>query len=236
MPKNISPFYNQYPIHSQKSFLYNLIRRLIMSPVYFQTKNLSKGCILLDYGCGDGSFLQSIAGCGYSLLGFEPSEDHASHLSKLLNFPIYSDMDGLSSYTESVDAVTMHFVLEHVTDPNQTFANVRKLLKPGGLFYIVVPNIISLESKLFGKKWHGLDPPRHISFPDKLSIQKLAEKHRFKLIQTRAAPFPNGFAGSMSVLFTGRFSFFPFLFFIPLGILFSRLIPTGTYVYWLKAI
>jgi SAM-dependent methyltransferase len=128
----------------------------------------------------------------------------------------------------------MHFVLEHLPNLNQAFEEVRHLLKPGGVFYFVVPHLDSFEARLFGRKWHNLDAPRHLSFPDIATARALAKGHGFEVKGYRPLPFPNGFAGSIPVVLTGKFNQLLFLLSLPLGILFSRLIPTGTYGYWLK--
>ena len=99
----------------------------------------------------------------------------------------------------------MHFVLEHVTDLHATFADVEALLKPGGRSHFAVPNTASWEARLFRKKWHGLDPPRHISFPDRAVVESLAREHGMTVAGQRPVPFSNGIAGSLPVVLAGRF-------------------------------
>jgi hypothetical protein len=98
----------------------------------------------------------------------------------------------------------------------------------------VVPHEHSLEARLFGRKWHNLDPPRHVSFPEAAHVQALAERHGLRLEKHAPVPFPNGFAASVPVVLTGRFRFALFALALPLGVLFSRLVRTGTHAYWLR--
>jgi hypothetical protein len=44
------------------------------------------------------------------------------------------------------------------------------LLKDDGLLVIHVPNVRSLEFKLFGRWWFPLDPPRHFYHFDRVSL------------------------------------------------------------------
>jgi SAM-dependent methyltransferase len=234
VPLDVSPFYEDYPIHQHKSGLYELARNLLMSPAYFDARRLSAGAQLLDYGCGDGSYLAAERGRGHQLLGFENDAPRASQLTDDLGLPVHSDMSGLlKSHGGKLDGVTMHFVLEHLTDPVGAFDEVSRLLKPGGVFYFVVPQPDSLEARLFGRKWHNLDPPRHISFPDVDTVAGLARRHRFVVERHAAVPIPTGFAASVPVLLTGRFSLPLFMLSMPLGVAFSRLAPQGSRAFWL---
>jgi hypothetical protein len=127
----------------------------------------------------------------------------------------------------------MHFTLEHLTDLDLAFGEASTLLRTGGLFYYVVPDPSSLEARLFASKWHNLDPPRHVSFPDRETARRLGERHGFAVSAERPVAFPNGLAASLPVVLTGRFRFPLFALFMPLGIAFSRLVPTGCRAYHL---
>jgi len=238
IPADVSSFYEAYPIHQKKGAFFRLMRQWIMGACYFDTrKYLAKKegpAVLVDFGCGDGWFLEASRNPKLSLVGLETDAALAMHLCKALNLPVYSDEQQLlHDHAGKVDVVTMHFVLEHLTDLDKAFATVSKLLKPDGVFYFVIPNISSWEAKLFGKKWHCLDAPRHISFPGMRSLQQLSERSGFEISRHRGAPFPNGIAGSMPVVLGGRFRFSIFVLFLPIGMLLSRLFPNGNMAYWL---
>ena len=40
-----------------------------------------------------------------------------------------------------MDAVLSFYALEHVADLHEAISNIKKLLKPGGVFYFLVPNV-----------------------------------------------------------------------------------------------
>jgi SAM-dependent methyltransferase len=234
IPVDVSVFYEDYPIHTHKSPLYATLRRLVMSSVYYDLARHPKGSVLLDYGCGDGGYLEWYRGRGFTLLGYEHSPAHAAQLADRLGLPVYADREALlREHRGTVDFLTMHFTLEHLTDLDAAFQEVHALLRPGGVFYYVVPHASSFEAHLFGRKWHNLDPPRHISFPDSGTARRLAQRHGFTISGEHPVAFPNGFAASIPVVLTGRFRFPLFALFLPLGIGFSRLIPTGSRAYHL---
>jgi SAM-dependent methyltransferase len=234
VPADITPFYRGYPVHARKSPMYAALRSLVMSGLYYDPGKMPAGSALLDYGCGDGGYLDTQRNRGYRLRGYEPDREQARKVSKDLGIAVGGDIQCLlACYSGTVDVVTLHMVLEHLTDPDAALAACRHLLKPGGLLYVVVPHIDSLEARLFGRKWHNLDPPRHILFPLPAHVERLAERHGFVLTRHQPVPFPNGFAASLPVVFSGRFRFALFALAFPLGLAWSRLVPTGSHAYWL---
>ena len=234
VPTDVSAFYERYPVHARKSALYAALRRLVMSSVYYDLGRHPRGSVLLDYGCGDGGYLERYWGQAFTLLGYEKDPAQAARVADRLGVAVYSDMALLRREHEgAVDVVTMHFTLEHLTDLDAAFGEVRALLRTGGVFYYVVPDPSSFEARLFGRRWHNLDPPRHISFPDGGAARRLAERHGFTVSADHPVAFPNGFAASLPVVLTGRFRFSIFALFLPLGIAFSRLVPTGSRAYHL---
>ena len=228
VPGDVADFYDDYPVHHERSSPLERAAGLLMRDVYRDASRDAAGSVMLDYGCGNGAYLGSLRGRAFELLGLERDAVQASRVSERLGVPVYGDPEALlRDHRGRVDVLTMHFVLEHVTDLSETFSRVSQLLKPGGSAYIVVPNASSWERRLFGRKWHGLDPPRHISFPDAPAVGDLARRHGMTLHQSRPVAFPNGVAGSIPVVLLGRFSSPLFLACLPLGVLLSRLAPTG---------
>ena len=61
---------------------------------------------------------------------------------------------------ESFDVITCFDVLEHLYEPRRVMARVSEWLKPGGMFYVLVPNVDSAEARVFGSYWHGLELPQ----------------------------------------------------------------------------
>ena len=237
VPLGVSGFYEHYPVHARKSRLYSTLRRLVMSPIYYDLARHPMGSVLLDYGCGDGGYLELYRGKGFTLLGYESSSAQAAQVARQLGLPVCADIGTLlREHRGAVDVLTMHFVLEHLTDLDAAFREVHLLLRPGGRFYYVVPHASSFEARLFGRKWHNLDPPRHISFPDSGTASRLADRHGFTVSAEHPVAFPNGIAGTLPVLLSGRFRFPLYAFFLPLGIALSRLVPTGSRAYHLTRI
>jgi SAM-dependent methyltransferase len=63
---------------------------------------------------------------------------------------------------KSFDLITITHVLEHIRDPHQMLADGIRLLKPGGVIAVAVPNIASWQARFTRGSWFHLDLPRHL--------------------------------------------------------------------------
>ena len=224
-----------YPMHHARGRLFFLARRLLIRRVYYQPGPGDDGRVLMDFGCGDGSYLESLQGKVGRRLGFEPSPGQAESIRRHLGCETFSALDSAGAALEgSVDVITAHFVLEHVADLHATFRFWQRILKPGGRLHLAVPNLRSREARLFGRKWHGLDPPRHLSFPGRESLERLAVAHGFEFVASGSGIFPNTWAASIATVLAGRYRHPLFLALIPLGFVLACLLPQGTSVFTLR--
>lgn len=117
---------------------------------------------LLDVGCGNGEFLARMRELGWEVVGFEPDSRAAAVARKVAGVSVFSgDLNDQELIPGSFDAVTMNNVIEHLAEPLPALERVRDLLKSGGHLVIQTPNVSSLGHYWFGRKWRGLEPPRH---------------------------------------------------------------------------
>jgi SAM-dependent methyltransferase len=75
---------------------------------------------------------------------------------------------------DSFDAITCFHVFEHMFQPREVLARVREWLKPGGVFYTMMPNIDSAGSRIFKSYWYALELPRHLFHFSPRSLRALA--------------------------------------------------------------
>jgi len=68
-----------------------------------------------------------------------------------------------------------------VPDPLLVLHEARKLLTPGGKLVIAVPNIDSWPFRWFGRYWHGLNPPRHLTHFTPALLLQLLQRSRFRV-------------------------------------------------------
>ncbi len=84
------------------------------------------------------------------------------------------ELKTLSLGEATYDAVVMSHVIEHVHEPVELLAEVRRLLKPGGILVVTTPNAESQAHGIFKENWFSLEPPRHLYIYSTRSIARLA--------------------------------------------------------------
>jgi SAM-dependent methyltransferase len=131
---------------------------------------------ILDLGCSSGAFLQSLPAADWQLYGIEMSAESAKEAQRKTGAKVFvGEILQAGFPPASFDVITCFDVLEHLYEPRRVMAKVNEWLKPGGIFYVLVPNIDSAEGRVFGSYWHGLELPRHLFHYSPASLNFLAE-------------------------------------------------------------
>lgn len=118
---------------------------------------------LLDVGCAIGKALESFRELGWNVAGVEISPYAASIARVRLGCDILvGEFEDVTLEDDRFDVVRFSHSLEHLPSPRKALAKARRLLRPGGLLWIEVPNAASLDRWLFGKHWFCWDLPRHL--------------------------------------------------------------------------
>lgn len=118
---------------------------------------------ILDIGCSSGSFLRTLKSDAWKLYGIEMSKVVADQARATTGAEVFvGDVLDAPFADNTFDAVSGFHVLEHMYDPREVMAKVLSWLKPGGIFTVTLPNVDSLEARIFGRYWFGIDAPRHL--------------------------------------------------------------------------
>jgi len=145
---------------------------------------------VLDVGCSSGAFLfhlnQRFPGC-YQVLGTDvsgPPLDYAEKrgVSVVRGNFLEQDFGG-----RKFDAVTFWAVLEHLLEPGQFLVKAESVLRPGGLCFVLVPNMKSLAARLLGARYRYIYP-QHLNYFTKPTLTRLVEP-RFSLVEVRYTHF-----------------------------------------------
>jgi len=122
---------------------------------YLKAFGIASNNKILDFACGYGFFIEMLEKEGYIADGIEISEDRLAICEKRLGKG-YSRIRNINlqkdnlpeELEEKYDVVTMIHVLEHLIEPKEVLEKINRLLKPGGLLVIEVPNEANLMMEI----------------------------------------------------------------------------------------
>ena len=110
---------------------------------------------VLDAGCGRAApILRKFVGKARTLIGVD-LEDPLGNTGEIKY--IKSDISSIDIPANSVDVVISRAVLEHVLDPDSVFREINRILKPGGSFIFLIPNLgdyVSIVSRIIPNRFH----------------------------------------------------------------------------------
>jgi SAM-dependent methyltransferase len=106
---------------------------------------------VLDVGAGDGSLVDALRARGRVATGLERTHARSDFRT-----------GSLADVEDPQAAVVFWHSLEHLPNPGEAIHHAARLLVPGGVVVIAVPNTESLQAEAFGDRWLHLDIPRHL--------------------------------------------------------------------------
>ncbi|MEW6440401.1 MAG: class I SAM-dependent methyltransferase [bacterium] len=136
-----------------------------------------KGKRLLEIGPGRGDFLRWAKAQGAEVMGWERSPQAVALLHShglAAESVVLEEVSQWPAPTRAWDVIVGFHVLEHLVSPAEVVAALLPRLAPQGVLVLQVPRIDSFQSRLFGRRWVGLDPPRHVTVPSLKGLRKLA--------------------------------------------------------------
>jgi SAM-dependent methyltransferase len=170
---------------------YQLVRKIMLHKkvnLIRRSTGLSNGSIL-DIGCGTGHFLNSMKSAGWLVTGIEKSYKARSYAESKFNLKVSDTSQIANLNSGTFDCITMWHVLEHFHEPAMIMKEISRLLKPGGLCVIALPNSNSFDANYYQSYWAAYDVPRHLWHfnPDTFSLFAVA--CGFKVTATKTLPF-----------------------------------------------
>lgn len=138
----------------------------------------------LDVGVGRGLVLYELRKKGWDVVGTEQTDKAAFHSRNVLGLNIHAgNFIDIPLEENSFDVVTFWHVLEHLTDPFSSLEKARKILKPGGLLILAVPNSNSFQARVSKGHWFHLDMPYHLFHFSDQWLKGFLEKNGFGKIK-----------------------------------------------------
>ncbi len=136
----------------------------------------ARGGRVLDVGCGAGQFLWALDPRRWQRTGVDFSGDTLESVRRRIPSLrlVAGDIHSRELHEGEFDAVTFWHVLEHLPDPDAAIRRAAALLRPSGWLVISLPNVASLQARLFRKYWYPFDDvPRHLYHFSGMSLDLL---------------------------------------------------------------
>ena len=140
---------------------------------------------LLEIGSAAGYFLNA-ARTDFEVTGVEPSRWAAAEAKR--RFGVEVKVVGFLEAAlpdASFDVVAAVDVIEHLEDPVAFIRECRRVLKPGGVLYLMTPDIESLSARLLGGSWWGLRPV-HIYYFSRRTLGDLLKREGLEVELVRS--------------------------------------------------
>lgn len=127
----------------------------------------------LDVGCSTGFVVEAARDAGWVATGLDLNPS-AVEFGRARGLDLRTaSLEDEPFDAASFDAVSLFDVLEHLHDPVRTLRGCVRLLRPGGIVFLYVPNYDSASRLLMGKDAHFIWPTHHLNYYTPATIQDL---------------------------------------------------------------
>lgn len=145
--------------------------------------------LLVDVGCDGGTLTRIVAECSRAgtVVGIDIKAESVEYARKTkCGIEFYAaDARSLPLRDGVADVVTLLEVLEHVPNPGRVLREAHRVLKPGGLLVVLVPNggsvlfrsVWFLWTRTFGRVWRDA----HDTDFSEASLRRVVESFGFRL-------------------------------------------------------
>ena len=150
----------------------------------------TKGGLLLDVGCATGSFLQCALNAGFKVRGIDISRPSIDFANKKIGQDVAIADDFLEQPfdADSFDVVTLWVTLEHLSDADSVVRESQRVLKPGGMFCVSVPNGRGVSMRVLEQRWSQVDID-HLNYFSPAGLARLCERNGFQVLRNQTRSF-----------------------------------------------
>lgn len=152
----------------------------------FRQMNLDRESVILDVGCSFGYDLFAFREknqCPH-VYGVEISAAARKIAREALNIEVHPSVDSLAHLGLKFDFIFLKHNLEHHRIPLESLQTIWRVLKPGGVVLVGVPNRRSING-FWGKRWEWVTPPIHIHYYSQESLNYLLNKVGLRPLWTK---------------------------------------------------
>ncbi len=151
---------------------------------------LNQNGSVLDVGCAVGGFLDFLKQKGFtSLFGVDTAEAYVDRACEKQYVVELGNAEQLPFADCCFDALVIEQVMEHLVHPWKAFREAGRVLKPGGVLCIGVPDA-SRYPEFYFYDFYWLLMREHIQHFDIHGLSHLASLHGFELVDFRQSSHP----------------------------------------------
>jgi SAM-dependent methyltransferase len=162
-----------------------------------RTTGLKTGS-LLDIGSGTGHFISEMKKAGWSVKGIEINAKAREFSASHFGLEIISSEQISTLPSDSFDCITLWHVLEHFQEPFRYASEILRLLKPGGICVLALPNCSSYDAQYYREFWAAYDVPRHLWHFTPDTFKVFADRTGFDLIGIHSLPLDVFYISTLS--------------------------------------
>jgi glycosyltransferase involved in cell wall biosynthesis/SAM-dependent methyltransferase len=207
--------WQEYGVHYPRRFppaRIASVRREMMYTLLDRLRQRREPGRLLDVGCGGGHFMAAAAERGWRPLGADLSREACAAARRLTRRPaVEGDAAALPFRDGTLDAVTLVSVLDHTTQPLAAVREAARVLRPGGVLVVRVPNggFHAGWAHVLGRlgpavRWRDWDtyPVLRVFAFGRRALRRLVERAGFEVLETvnseLASPAPDRAASAFT--------------------------------------
>lgn len=147
---------------------------------------------VLEIGTGSGFFLyfanEHFQSSKFFGIEYDERLLHVTHARAPFADVKQGNAENFNIEKNKFDVIVSFQVIEHLYDSGAMLDNVRKHLKPDGIFLVTSPNLAGYGARLMREKWHGYRED-HVSLKGKEEWDSLITSHGFKRLYSGSTFF-----------------------------------------------
>lgn len=149
-----------------------------------QYLNVLKGGKLLDFGCGNGTFLLKMKEREWETYGLDFDHKAVEYcVSKGINAKM-GDLNNNYFENDFFDAIVLTHVIEHVHEVDELLQQFKRILKKGGKLIIATPNAGGWQMNHYKENWYILEPPRHLHLFNPENLETVVKRNDFSIVKS----------------------------------------------------
>jgi 2-polyprenyl-3-methyl-5-hydroxy-6-metoxy-1,4-benzoquinol methylase len=150
--------YLNYEIANEKIFLNLALKSLndggLEAIIALLQKSDAKN--ILDIGCATGALLEYLQNRGLAAQGVEISKEQARYAKTRRGLAVSTlPLEENHFPANYFSLVIASHLIEHLNNPAAFVKEVFRIVRPGGFFMVITPNIAGFQAKLFHNKWRS---------------------------------------------------------------------------------